>query len=61
MNRRGKRKQFASTTGVLVRTDREKKKQFASTSGILVWTAVYLTGYSGCLTGFYEPLLPPYR
>ena len=25
-----------------------------------VWMAVYLTGYSDCLTGFREPLSPPY-
>ena len=33
---------------------------FASTVLVAVWMAVYLTSYSDYLTGFREPLLPPY-
>ena len=28
---------------------------------VVVLMAMYLTGYSDYLTGFHEPLLPPYR
>ena len=28
---------------------------------VVVQMAVYLTGYSDCLTGFHEPLFPPNR
>ena len=34
---------------------------FARTAWVVVWTAMYLTGYSGYVTDFREPLLPPYR
>ena len=34
---------------------------FGSKVLVAVWTAVYLTGYSDCLTGFHDPLSPPYR
>ena len=41
--------------------DREGSKVFASRTPVVVYMAVYLTCYSDCLTGFQEPLLPPYR
>ena len=41
--------------------DGEGSWMFASTALEVVWTATYLTGYSDCLTGFHEPLLPHYR
>ena len=34
---------------------------FASRTPVVVYMAVHLTSYSDCLTGFQEPLLPPYR
>ena len=34
---------------------------FSSTAVEAVWMAVHLTSYSDYLTGFCEPLLPPYR
>ena len=34
---------------------------FASTAVVVLWTTVYLTGYSGYLIGFREPLSPQYR
>ena len=40
--------------------DREGSWAFASRALAVVFTAVYLTGYSDCLTGFHKPLLPPY-
>ena len=33
---------------------------FASTALVVEWTAMYMTDYSDYLTGFCEPLLPPY-
>ena len=46
--------------------DREESRVFAnrgvdSGSNVIVWMMVYLTGYSDYLTGFCEPLSPPYR
>ena len=41
--------------------DREGSWVFASTALEVVWMAMHLTGHSDYLTGFYEPLLPPYR
>ena len=41
--------------------DREGSQVFASTALEVVWMAMHLTGHSDYLTGFYEPLLPPYR
>ena len=37
------------------------REQSSYLAVVVVETAVYLTGYSDCLTGFYEPLSPPYR
>ena len=39
--------------------DREVSRVFASRALVTVQTAVYLTGYSDCLTDFSEPLSPP--
>ena len=33
---------------------------FTSTALVVVWMAMYLTSYTDCLTGFHEPLSPPY-
>ena len=33
----------------------------ASRALVVVQTAMYLTGYSDRLTGFHEPLSPPYK
>ena len=33
----------------------------ASRALVVVQTAMYLTGISDCLTGFHEPLSPPYK
>ena len=41
--------------------DWEGSRVVASTALVVVWTAVYLIGYTDCLTGFREPLSPPYR
>ena len=42
--------------------DREGSRVFASGALVaVVQMVVYLTGYSDCLTGFHEPLLPHYR
>ena len=41
--------------------DGEGSMVVASTALVVVRTAVYLIGYSDCLTGFREPLSPPYR
>ena len=41
--------------------DGEGSMAFVSRALVAVWTAVYLTGYSDCLTGFRELLSPPYR
>ena len=41
---------------------RERSWVFASTAlVVVVWTTMYLNGYSDWLTGFCEPLSPPYR
>ena len=40
--------------------ERKGNRVFASRTLVVVWTAVYLTGYSDWLTGFWEPLLLPY-
>ena len=40
--------------------DRKGNRVFASRTLLVVRTAVYLTGYSDWLTGFWEPLLLPY-
>ena len=37
----------------------EESRVLAGRAPVVVWTAMYLTGYSDCLTGFQEPLLPP--
>ena len=36
--------------------DWEGSRVVASTALVVVWTAVYLIGYTDCLTGFREPL-----
>ena len=41
--------------------DGEGRWVFASTAVEVVWMAGHLTSYSDYLTGFCEPLLPPYR
>ena len=38
--------------------DREGSRMFASIAVVVVWTAVYLTGYNNCSTGFRERLSP---
>ena len=38
--------------------DREGSRMFASTAVVVVWTALYLTGYNNCLTGFRERVSP---
>ena len=40
--------------------DGEGSRVVAGAALVVVWTAVYLTSYSVCLTGFQEPLSPPY-
>ena len=40
--------------------DMEESWVFANTA-LVIWTAVFLTSYSDYLTGFYEPLSPPYK
>ena len=39
----------------------EGSMAFVSRAPVAAWMAVYLTGYSDSLTGFCEPLSPPYR
>ena len=34
---------------------------FACTALVVAWMVMYLTSYSDYLTGFNEPLLPPYK
>ena len=41
--------------------DGEGSWVFASTALAVIQMAMYLTGHSDYLTGFHEPLLPPYR
>ena len=41
--------------------DREGSWAFDTAVVVVVPTAVYLTGYSDCLTGFREPLSPLYN
>ena len=38
--------------------DKKGRWMLASTALVVVWTAMYLTGCSNYLTGFYEPPLP---
>ena len=40
--------------------DEEGSWVFTSRALAVVWTAMYLTGYFDYLTGFHEPLSPPY-
>ena len=40
--------------------DGEARRVFASRALVAAHTAVYLTAYIDCLTGFREPLFPPY-
>ena len=40
---------------------REGSWVFASTALVVVWTTMYLNSFSDWLTGFCEPLSPPYR
>ena len=39
---------------------REGSWVFASTAQLVAWTAMYLTGYSECVTSLHAPLWPPY-
>ena len=40
--------------------DREVSRVVASRAPVVTQMAVHLTGYQNCLTGFCEPLSPPY-
>ena len=40
--------------------DREVSRVVASRALVVTQMAVHLTGYQNCLTGFCEPLSPPY-
>ena len=41
--------------------DRKHSRVVASSTVALVQTAMYLNSYGNCLTGFCDPLSPPFR